>query len=208
MSTPTGFFDVLYLGVFISVSPILDTRFYDLSKRSTALVSEVEHTLCHFHSLLHHFSEWFMIVVEGETIAYSYIVDRMGAEFAAAVAVLARSLSGPNEDEIAHGIPSSAIVVCLRGIVQACYPMVYPYFVDCPEWGHKHFLWTGPEITIIRRSDASKSIAPLMTIGELVELPGHKIYQGPATTDVPPQKRHAREDSSDFEAEQAAKRRW
>ena len=215
MSTPTGFFDVLYLGVFITVSPVLDRRFYDMSRSSAALVSEVEHALCHFHSLLHHFSERFMIVVEGETIAYSYIVDRMVAEFAATVAVLARSLSGSNDGEVADGIRSSTIVVRLRGIVQGSYPTVYPYFVECLERGHKHFLWTGPQIQIIQRSEASASIAPLMTVGELLDLPGHTIYQGPAPTNltaaipaaissaVPTQKHH----SSHSDVKQAPKRR-
>jgi hypothetical protein len=220
MSTPTGFFDVLYLGVFITVSPVLDTRFYALmSKGRAALVSEVEHALAHFHSLLHDFSERFMIVVEGETIAYSYVLDRMVAEFAAAVAVLARSLVVPYDHELADGIPPSAIVVRLRGIVQGSYPTVYPYFVECLERGHKDFLWTGPQIQIIQRSEASASIAPLMTVGELLDLPGHTIYQGPAPTNltaaipaaisssVPAQKRDSTEDSSDSDVKRAPKRR-
>ena len=129
MSTPAGFFDILYLGVFITVSPVLDVRFYDMSKYSATLVAEVEHAVCHFQSLLHIFSQHFIIILEGEPIAPSYVVDCMVAEFAAAVAVLAQSIVA-SSDENSPGMPGG-VYERLRSIVLMGYPTVFQYFVQC-----------------------------------------------------------------------------
>jgi hypothetical protein len=215
MSSPAGFFDILYLGIFITISPVLDKRFYDAtSKRRPTLCAEVDHALCHFQSLLHIFCQRFIIVLEGEPIVHSYVLDRMLAEFAAAVVVLTKSLSASLDDDDDDSIASGCIVTRLKGLVQGRYPAVFPYFMECVNRGHKHFLWTGPDLKIIRRSESSESIMPLMTVGELRDLPAHRIYQETATPDLssgmsgpPTQKRHVQRDDSDVEVDQPAKRR-
>jgi hypothetical protein len=218
VSSPAGFFDVLYLGIFITVSPVLDKRFYEVSKHRPILIAEVEHALCHFHSLLHIFCQRFIIVLDGEPIAHTYVLDRMLAEFAAAVVVFTKSLSDSRDDDD-DAIKSCLIVRRLEGLIQSCYPTVLPYFLECVDRGHKHFLWTGPDLQIIRRSESSESIVPLMTVGELRELPAHRIYRETATPDQssaipsdmsspPTQKRHVRGDGSDVvDVDQPAKRR-
>lgn len=47
-----------------------------------------------FYSLMHIFSARFIILLEGELVALSYVVDRLLAEFAAAVVVLATAMEG------------------------------------------------------------------------------------------------------------------
>src|SRR5271167_2752028 len=108
-------------------------------------------------------------------------IPASSVEFAAAVGVLTRSICGSEEVED-DGIACPELVNRVEGIVQHCYPTVVPYFQDCLARGHKHFLWTGPDLQIIRRSEFSDSIMPLMTMGELLELPAHRIYQTPALT--------------------------
>lgn len=97
MSSPTGFFDVLYLGVFIILSAAFDPRIYEATKPPHTLIEERAYAERHFHSLLQIFSQRFVVVLEGVPIAHSYIVDRMLGEFAAAVVVFSKALSEPSE---------------------------------------------------------------------------------------------------------------
>ena len=91
------FFNLLYLGVFVILSPAFNYRFYQIAKPCPSLVKEIAHTVVHFYSLLHLFSQWFFILLEGEVISPSYVVDRMLREFAAASVVLAKSISKADE---------------------------------------------------------------------------------------------------------------
>lgn len=217
MSSPTGFFDILYLGVFIILSAALDGRFYATAKPPPTLVEELAYAERHFNFLLHIFSQRFVIVLEGEPIAHSYVVDRMLGEFAAAVVVFAKAISGPQDDgEV--GITSSWVAERIEAILQGSYPNVFPYFLQCLDSGHKHFIWTGPNLQIISRSESLDAIMPLLTMGELLDLPSHEIYVPTATPDMPSdipvaisssltEKRHDRGDSSDLAVEQPKKRR-
>lgn len=213
MSSPTGFFDILYLGIFIILSPALDGRFYMTTKPPTTLVDEVANAVWHFHFLLHIFNQRFIIVLAGEPIAHSYVVDRMLAEFAAAVVVFAKALSRLLVDGD-DGITSPAVAEHIELILQDSYPTVYPYFSQCLDRGHKNFIWTGPSLQIVPRTASFDAVMPLLTLGELLDLPTHKIYVPTATTDAPPaismasgEKRHGEGDSLDLTAEQPKKRR-
>lgn len=211
-----GFFDILYLGVFIILSPALDERFYRTAKPPPTLVEEVTYALRHFHSLLHIFSDRFLIVLEGEPISHAYVVDRMLGEFAAAAVVFSKAIpglddcngDGNGEDEIT----SSCFMEHINSILHQSYPMAFPYYSRCLESGHKHFVWTGPELQIIPRSEGLDAIMPLLTLGELNDLPTHKIYDQMPKTEVPSsippaEKRHGRGDSSDLASEHPKKRR-
>ena len=183
MSSPTGFFDVLYLGVFIILSSALDGRFYKTTKPPFTLVEELAYAGHCFHSLLHIFSGRFIVVLEGEPIAYSYVVDRMLGEFAAAVVVFAKAL-----DDGEVGITSSWVAEPskrIEGILRVSYPQVFLYFTQCLDRGHKHFIWTGPDLQIIPCSESFNAIMPLLTMGELLDLPSHQIYELTAATDEP-----------------------
>ena len=92
MSSLTGFFDILYLGVFIIFSAAFNSRFYSTTKPPPTLVEELAYTEHQFHSLLHIFSQRFIVVLKGEPVAHSYVVDWMLGEFAAAVVVFAKAL--------------------------------------------------------------------------------------------------------------------
>lgn len=179
MSSPTGFFDVLYLGVFIILSPAFDGRFYHTTRSPHILIKEVAYAVRHFHSLLHVFSQRFIILLQGEAILPSYMVDRMLGEFSAAAVVFSQAIheshgkaddNGDEEGEI------GSFAERLEGILQGSYPKVMPYYLRCLESGHKYFIWTGPEVQILPRSEVFSSIIPLTTANELLDLPGHRIY--------------------------------
>lgn len=130
-----------------------------------------------------------MIVVEGKPVVDSYVVERMLAEFAAAVVVFAQSLWG-SFDEAEDGISFSSIRAHIEGILQDSYAEALPYFLQCLERGHKSFIWTGPPLEIHPRSDSLGTIMPLLTVGALLDLPSHPIYPHTATT-APPSDVHA-----------------
>lgn len=209
MSSPTGFFDILYLGVFIIFSAAFDNRFYSTTKPPPTLVDELTYAERQFHSLLHIFSQRFILVLEGEPVAHSYVVDRMLGEFAAAVVVLTKALCGPMDDRL------SLVVERIEGIIQGSYPMVLSYYLQCLDHGHMHFVWTGPDLQIVPRTESLDAVMPLLTVGELLDLPSHQIYHPTAATDMPSaipigplsEKRHDRGDSLDLEVEQPMKRR-
>lgn len=91
MSSEEEFFDILYLGIFVILSPAFDSRFYLSIKPPTTLIDEIAYAVRHFHSLLHVFSLRFLIILDGEAVSHFYVVDRMLAEFAAAAVVFAKA---------------------------------------------------------------------------------------------------------------------
>jgi hypothetical protein len=217
MSSEVEFFDVLYLGIFIILSPAFDRRFHHGLKPPHSLVKEVAFATAHFHSLLHFFSQRFVIVLEGEVVSHSYVVDRMLGEFAAASVVLAKGiheLDGAESDDDAHDSTCSETVEQIEGILQKIHPDVFPYYLRCLDRGHNDFLWTGPIVQILPRSDAFSSVIPIAASGELLDLPSHQIYTEDLDPDLPilPDsgthvgKRRNRGDSLNVEDEQRKKR--
>lgn len=99
------FFDFLYLGIFLLLSPAFDNRFYVTTNQPVDVAREVAHAVQHFYHLFHVFSSRFVIVMEGEVVTLSYVVDRMLAEFAAAAVNFSRAIEetyheeGEDEDE-------------------------------------------------------------------------------------------------------------
>lgn len=205
--------DILYLGIFVILSPAFDSRFYLDSKPPTTLVEEVAHAVRHFHSLLLVFSLRFFIILDGVAVSHSYIVDRMLAEFAAAAVVLAKATqNGMDDDEIGDRISSSKIVKNIEGILQGSYQNVTHYYSQCLERSHKHFVWTGPQIQIFPRSEEFVSIITLTTQGELLDLPGWEIYvvdldSTPPTPPIAVGKRRVRGDSMELVVDQPRKRK-
>jgi hypothetical protein len=172
---------MLYLGIFIILSTAFDIRFYHSVKPPPTLFEEAAYSVRHFQSLLHHFSLNFIILLDGEAVAHSYVVDRMLAEFAAAAVVLAEDVPDAGgkdngEDKTEDVVTFSMFAERIEGILQESYPRVFPYYSRCLDQHHKHFLWTGPQVQILHRSEGVVSILPLTTMGELLDLPGHRIY--------------------------------
>jgi hypothetical protein len=209
MSSEVEFFDILYLGIFAILSPAFDKHFYS-KKPPATLVEEAAYARRHFHSLLHIFSLRFIILLEGDAVAHSYIVDRMLAEFAAAATLLAKGASECEDDGDAIAFP--LIAGSIKDILQGSYPHIFPYYSRCLDSSHKHFTWIGPRVQIVPRSEDIASIIPLTTRGELLDLPGHSIYTAdvdiapPATMD-PIGKRHDRGDEADPADQQSKKQR-
>ena len=169
--------DIIYLGIFAILSPSFDDRFY--RKTPPNLLEEFANAVLHFHSLLHVFSQRFIILLEGELISHSYIVNRMLGEFAAAAVVFAKAAHGflgKDDNGREYGVSTSDFVEAVEGILQESYPKVFPYYSWCLDRGHKHFIWTGPELQIFPQSEDFNSMAPLTETGELLDIPRHQIY--------------------------------
>jgi hypothetical protein len=209
------FLDVLYLGVFIILSPAFDKRFYDRKNLPSCLAEEYRHATGHFFCILHKFSKCFTILLEGEAVAHSYVLDRMLAEFAAASVNLAKAIGRRDEafdetaDEAGKGElrPSpSSTVASIEEILRESHPRAFPYYSRCLSGFHKDFTWTGPRIEILARSEGAISAISFSSPGEMLDLPHHQIYQidvDALTTDAAPAvlpllgKRRERADSAD-----------
>lgn len=194
LSSEEEFFDMLYLGVFTILSPAFDSRFYKSTKPPTSSIDEMAHAVDHFHSLLHVFTRRFHVIVDGEALSTNYVVDRMLAEFAAAATVFSKAHQANEElwDEITFSTFSKNV----QGILRDSHPDVFPYYSRCVDQSHKHFVWTGPHLEIVPRSEGVASLIPLATRGELLDLPSHSIYLvdlDPIANDVMPQPTEARQ---------------
>jgi hypothetical protein len=179
------FFDVLHLGIFVILSPGFDNRFYLTDNPPANILAELSHAIRHFYRLLHTFSRRFIIALEGEVVALSYVVDRMLAEFAAASVNFSRAIYESNmdvdvedegEDKGEEGITTSLFAERIEGILKESHPQIIPYYSNSLVSLHKHFTWTGPKLQILPRSQGILSIIPLITPGERLDLPSHPIY--------------------------------
>jgi hypothetical protein len=194
------------------LSPAFDERFYRTPK-PPVLGEEAAHAVRHFFCLLDIFSQRFIIFLDGAPVAHSYVVERMLAEFAAAAVLFSKAIEkaqdkGQGDEDDDDRITSSMFTVRIERILERCYPDIFSYYSQCFDRGHKHFLWTGPEVQILLRTDALHSTIPLTTTGELLDLPSHRIYINPVDTTPLPLvgKRHDRGESSDM-AEKSKKRK-
>jgi hypothetical protein len=168
----------LYLGIFAILSPAFDFRFYDALKPAPCLASEISHAVAHFRSILHKFSQRFIVFLEGEPLVHSYVADRMLAEFAAATVVFAKKINEfykrENGDE--QGVTAELLQNRVEGVLQASHEKIFDYYSRCVSRGHKHFVWTGPKLQISRRSADLDSVITLTSKGEMLDLPSHSIY--------------------------------
>lgn len=180
LSSDVEFFDVLYLGLFVILSPAFDTRFYYGPKPLPHHLKETAHATSHFQSLLHIFSQRFIIVLEGEVVSHSYVVDRMLSEFAAASVLLAKASTDSDgiEDELEDEprIDSSTFREHIEDLLLKFNPSLIPYYSRCLQLGHKDFLWAGPNVQILPRSDDFVLLMSLTTVGEMLDLPSYQIY--------------------------------
>ena len=220
LSSDEGFYDVLYLGIFVILSPAFDSRFYLGTKPPQAILDEVAYAVAHFHALLVFFSSQFIILLEEEVVTHSYFVDRLLGEFAAAAVVFSEGVKESNtlgniDPEVNVMISMSKFADRIHGILQDSHPNVLSYYSRCLHRRHKHFLWTGPKIKILPRTDDAEDIMPFIGKGELLDHPAQSIY--PINVDsplpTPPTvlpavgKRHDREDGVDLSDEHPNKRK-
>lgn len=177
MSSEEEFLDVIYLGVFVILSPAFDRRFY--SRPPPSLVDEVAYAIRQFHSLMHLFSLRFIVVLGGTPVAACYVLDRMLAEFAAAAVVFGKGVEGPFGEGNERGVVEitfARFLAKITGILEDCSPALVAFFLSRIEAQHKNFLWTGPKIQILRRTTDLTSIIQLTGKGELLDLTEFSIY--------------------------------
>ena len=189
---------MIYLAVFIILSPAFDLQFTQ-SPKPHALVKEVAYALQHFYSLLYLFSERSIIFLAGGVVVASYVLDQMLGEFSGASVVFAQAVfksqhkvdenngrdddngnDGNDDNGDDHGDGPSNFAGQIEVALGQSHPQVIPYYSHCLELSHKDFLWSGPKIQILPHTEVFTAIILLTTAGELLDLPGHEIYD-PAT---------------------------
>jgi hypothetical protein len=181
MSSEVEFFDILYLGVFVTLSSAFDRRFYN-GKTPSSLMAEIGYAVQHFRSLLHRFSLRFILLLDGEPVSHKYLVDRMVAEFAAASVVFSKATDVSEDggrccDEEKGGVTTEMMQVHVEGILRRSHKKAFAYYSRCLDRRHKHFLWTGPKVHILPRSDDIASLIPFTCKGEKLDLPSpNQIY--------------------------------
>lgn len=159
------------------LSPAFDRRFY--FNPSQHLLDEAAYAIDQFQSLLHVFAMRYVIVLDGEAVAASYIWERILAEFAAASVVRAKSLEDPFGGPDRHGdigISFGKFSSKIRRILENFCPDVIPFFLTRVKDGHQEFFWTGERMEILPRSDDIMSVLQVITAGELMDLPKQRIY--------------------------------
>jgi hypothetical protein len=171
------------------------------------------HAVHHFRSILHRFSLKFFLLLEGEPVAPSYVVNRMLVEFAAATVVFSRaneksryvdcddnSENGVDGDGVGEdgdedgdeddgngsdedgndtddgGITNGEVETQVVALLQGSHKKLFPYYKHCVDQHHKHFLWTGPKLQILPRSDDIAATISHTSRGEVLDLPSHPIY--------------------------------
>jgi hypothetical protein len=195
LSSEEGFFDVVFLGIFVVLSPAFDSRFYG-SKPPSHLADEASCAKAHFLRILHTFNERFRILLGGDVVSHSYVVDRMLGEFAAAAVVFAMSVQDNRDD----GITTLMFQQRVEDILEQSHPKIHRYYSRCLDRVHKHFLWTGPKVDIIPRSEASDLIFAIDKVGIRLDLPPPEMIYLDATADdgIPPDaKSHGQADGVD-----------
>lgn len=178
LSFEEEFLDIVYLGIFVILSPAFDRRFY--SKPPPSLVDEVSYAIRRFHCLMHVFSLRYIIMLQGKAVAASYVVDRMLAEFAAAAVIFARDVGRPfgegNETAVVP-ITFPQFLHKLQAILADSCPDVVPFFSARVQAEHKNFFWTGPTIEIVPRTEEVLSLVMHLTgTGELLDYSGCPLY--------------------------------
>lgn len=204
---------MVYLGIFVILSPAFDRRFY--SKPPPALLNELAYAIRSFHSLMRVFAVRFVVFLRGTAVAASYVVDRILAEFAAAAVVFGRGVEVPfgegNEGSDA-GIRFPRFLEAITGIVEEWSPDLLGFFSRRIQSDQKSFLWTGPALDIIPRTADLLSIIHRAGDGELLDFPSLPIYSEdldvPLAVPVPTLgKRDRSEDAREGLDEQVKKRK-
>ena len=156
MCLEVEFFDILYLGIFAILSPALDPRFYHGLKLLATLLAEIDCAIAHFHALLLNFSWNYIVILEVEPVVYTYVVNRMLAEFAAATIVFSKAVEEADPEDAKCGMASSIVAGHIEDILQSSYPTVLQDY--SLERGHYYFIWTGPNLQTLPQLKAGAAI--------------------------------------------------
>jgi hypothetical protein len=97
------------------------------------------------------------------------------------VSLLLMALANAVSDSLDNGDNNSChyslVGIRIFVIINLSYPSIIPYYHECRDRVHKDFIWTGPDLQVVPHSQSLHAIIPLLTMGELLELPGKPIYQ-------------------------------
>lgn len=194
MSSQDGFFDVLFLGVFIILAPALDPRIFE-DDMPPNLLKEIALAESSFQSLLHLFTKRYFIMLDGEVISYKYIFHRLLAELAAATVTFAKQVynfamreaarepSTANDDDLEEEKRKySFLKDQISSIIKQSYPEVLDYYLMLCRTSHESFHWSDYTVWIFPRLKDVELLLSTISRGELVDLPGFPIYHSPTGT--------------------------
>ena len=116
-------------------------------------------------------------------------------EFVAAIVVFVQALDefqagtmdmdvddSADEGEEADAILPSKVKPRIDGIISQFYPELIGYYWHCVVSSHKHFIWTGPPVAIMPRSEAWASVFGVLTSeSKWLDLPTCFIFNLDAT---------------------------
>lgn len=159
---------MIYLGVFIILSPAFDSRFYEASTPIT-LRAEIANAVGSFFAIINVFSRKFTVLLDGEAVSPLYIVNRMLGEFAAAAVIFSQAV-----DSLQQGCYQFKDAI--EQIFTEYHPEVTAYYSYCVKQCHKDFLWTGPRVEILPSSSSLLAVLSESAFGTLFDLPEHSIY--------------------------------
>jgi hypothetical protein len=209
LSCEDQFLDVIYLGLFVILSPAFDRRLY--FKPPPSLLDEMTYAIHRFHCLMQVISVRFVFFLEGTAVALSYLVDRMLAEFAAASVVFGKRVDGPLGEGNEIGgvrITFPRFLQKITGIIEEYNPDLVPFFSTRVVAHHKDFFWTGLDLQILPRTPDVLSIVEVTGPGERLDFPGHPIYSNESLAPAALlRKRDRVEDAMDTGDDQAKKRK-
>jgi hypothetical protein len=97
-------------------------------------------------------------------------------EFAATLMALANAISDGLDDGGGNACHYSLVGIRIFVIINLSYLSIIPYYHECWDRVHKDFIWTGPDLQVVPCSQSLHAIIQLLTMGELLELPGEPIY--------------------------------
>jgi hypothetical protein len=217
LSSVDELFDVIFLGIFVNLSPAFDRRFYG-GKIPDSVADEASYAISCFVSIQDVFMNQYFILLDGPEeavpVLFTYVYDRMFAEFAAAAVVFSKACrenqpEDYNDGNGEYGVTYTEFREDIERLIQLTNPDALPYYSRCVDGLHKDFLWSGPEVHIFPRSD---DVMVLKRLGEVHDFPSHLIYSSPEepklTIVIPPAgKRQEREESDDDAGDQRKKRR-
>jgi hypothetical protein len=181
ISTMTGLMDVIAVGNLLELAQVLDRQFYTISGIHWQKQQEIAMARHRYRMLQSWFTANYLTFLGGQSISPINIFRRSLVEFAAAVIAYKQQRAARELDpEIQLGCTAEAVKGKVVSFFESNYPELLPCLHRLVKKGAVFLYWTGPKITIKRRSGQSRN-------PDLVDFRDQPIYlpdKSKATQDV------------------------